>query len=359
MWGGYRYVGNQVEVQMFSGTGWALDESGKNVKVVAPSDARSLTIEKRFEFDHHTMTMSVVVRDPKSGRVYVFCKGAPEKIAQICDPTSVPDTFSKVAQRHAVEGCYVIGISVLSLGNLSEDEVQQLQRNNVEQSGKLGLLGLLLFRNELKSDTATAIEMIKTGDVRPVMVTGDNAHCGYYIAQQCKMVEPGTIIFLGNPADDGSGLRWSSMSPDASESDLGLTTEEAVARCESSSSELALTGKAVQVLTASGELTDLLLHTRIFARVKPDQKADIVELFIKEGYITGMCGDGGNDCGALRTAHCGIALSDAEASVVSPFTARGENKTIMSVVHVLCEGRCSLVTSFAAYRFYIMYGLNW
>jgi len=31
----------------------------------------------------------------------------------------------------------------------------------------------------------------------------------------------------------------------------------------------------------------------------------------------------------------------------------------MSVVHVLCEGRCALVTSFAAYRFYITYGLNW
>ena len=66
---------------------------------------------------------------------------------------------------------------------------------------------------------------------------------------------------------------------------------------------------------------------------------------------------GGNDCGALRAAHAGIALSEAEASVVSPFTSK--TKTVQSVVDVLCEGRCALATSFAAYRFYISYGLNW
>ena len=49
------------------------------------------------------------------------------------------------------------------------------------------------------------------------------------------------------------------------------------------------------------------------------------------GLIVGMCGDGGNDCGALRTAHAGIALSEAEASVVSPFTSRDKSVgTILS-----------------------------
>ncbi len=37
--------------------------------------------------------------------------------------------------------------------------------------------------------------------------------------------------------------------------------------------------------------------------------------------VSGMAGDGGNDCGALRASHAGIALSQAEASLVAPFSS--------------------------------------
>ena len=75
----------------------------------------------------------------------------------------------------------------------------------------------------------------------------------------------------------------------------------------------------------------VLLRTVVWARMSPDQKAQLVEalqviwdelvrrdiLFPQElGYVAAMCGDGANDCGALKAAHVGVSLSEAEASVV-------------------------------------------
>jgi len=92
-------------------------------------------------------------------------------------------------------------------------------------------------------------------------------------------------------------------------------------------------------------LQQVLLKAQIYARMSPDDKAKLVEqlqMFCKTEV--GMCGDGANDCGALKQADMGISLSEAEASIAAPFTSQIQD--ISSVVIVLREGRCALTTSF-------------
>ena len=343
-------VGNHVEVEMFKGSGWELDSDCATVTL----KGEKLTIVKAYDFDHITMTMSVIVKD-KDGNHSVYCKGAPRTIADL-STSGVPTDFDTVSEAHASRGNYCIGVGCKVLGKKTEAEVLAMNRGSIESG--LEFLAVMLFRNELKSDTAEAIKMIKDGDVRPVMVTGDIAECGWYIGKECGMIADGINVYKSNI--NGDTISWTNMDPSKDDHDpsKAVSTEDVLLK---ENTELAITGDAMKVLGPQG-CNDLLLKTRIFARVKPQQKVDVVNMYIDQGFITGMCGDGGNDCGALRAAHAGIALSEAEASVVSPFTSKKrdvggqEIQSVMAVVDVLCEGRCALVTSFAAYRFYITYG---
>jgi cation-transporting P-type ATPase 13A2 len=66
-----------------------------------------------------------------------------------------------------------------------------------------------------------------------------------------------------------------------------------------------------------------------------------------------MCGDGANDCAALKTADVGISLSQAEASIAAPFTSAVQN--IECVVTLLRQGRAALTTTFQAFKFMLLY----
>ena len=62
-----------------------------------------------------------------------------------------------------------------------------------------------------------------------------------------------------------------------------------------------------------------------------------------DGQKVGMCGEGANDCAALKVADVGISLSQAESSIAAPFTSNIPN--IECVITLIREGKASLTTT--------------
>ena len=99
----------------------------------------------------------------------------------------------------------------------------------------------------------------------------------------------------------------------------------------------------------------VLKHGRVFARMAPEDKALLVDSLKKEGFTTLMCGDGANDCSALRTAHVSVSLSPEEASIAANFTSKVQD--VSCVYEVLREGKCSLTTSIQTFKYMMLYSM--
>ncbi|ORY45640.1 HAD-like protein [Rhizoclosmatium globosum] len=359
-------VGNFVDVEMFRTTEARLGKPGEDMDVpisdatvvhAASNGDGQLQILKRFEFVHSNAYMTVLMRDPVTGKMYAYLKGSFEKIREICDSASLPPDAESNARFHASEGCYVLGFARKELpSNITYTDAVNLTRMDLERGG-IQFLGLCLFRNELKADTADALEELRDGGCRVVMITGDNMDTGVFVAKRCGMIrnnEFGEVLVVMGDVDpaDKNRVVWKTGSNQIEYQDL--TSKLAASRAGNyRPMELAVTGKAFNVLLNNGAMRNLLFDTRVFARMSPDDKVMCVRLHMEKA-ITAMCGDGGNDAGALKAAHSGIALSEAESSVVAHFSSR--NRSIFSCVELLREARCALDISFASYKYLIMYG---
>jgi len=123
-----------------------------------------------------------------------------------------------------------------------------------------------------------------------------------------------------------------------------------------------------EIYAMTGDIFDWILHNyseeqvntilkqcKVFARMLPDQKQLLVEKFQEMGYCVSFCGDGANDCGALKSADVGLSLSETEASVAAPFTSRETD--LKCVLNVIKEGRAALVTNFSCFKYMAIYSL--
>ncbi|XP_046518674.1 polyamine-transporting ATPase 13A2 isoform X10 [Equus quagga] len=322
-----------------------------------------LSILGRFPFSSALQRMNVVVAWPGAAQPEAYVKGSPELVAGLCNPATVPTDFAQMLQSYTAAGYRVVALASKPLPIApSLEAAQQLTRDTVEQD--LSLLGLLVMRNLLKPQTTPVIQALRRTRIRTVMVTGDNLQTAVTVARGCGMVGPQErlVIVHANPPERGQPASLELLPVEPSTAENGAKDPDQAASYivepDPRSSHLALSGSTFGVLMKHFPrlLPKVLVQGTVFARMAPEQKTELVCELQKLQYCVGMCGDGANDCGALKAADVGISLSQAEASVVSSFTS--SVASIECVPMVIREGRCSLDTSFSVFKYMALYSLT-
>ncbi|GAB7347984.1 hypothetical protein MBLNU459_g5485t1 [Dothideomycetes sp. NU459] len=393
------FVGDPLDLKMFQFTGWQYEEGSERPAAsdddeqnsLSPSVARpppgmefdidedqdspnskrpiELGVLKSFEFVSQLRRASVVVRQfgDRSGDVYV--KGAPECMKEICRPESFPPDYEELLSYYTHRGFRVIACATKHIFKLNWLKVQKMSREEAESN--LEFAGFIIFENKLKPTTTGVIEELRDAHIRTVMCTGDNILTAISVARECSLIDRSAHCFVphfveGDSRTALSRLAWESVDnpvyqldentlkplPPPADHDSSLPYDVSNLRNYS----VAVSGDVFRWIidfASPKVLREMLVCGQVFARMSPDEKNELVEKLQSIDYCAGFCGDGANDCGALKAADVGISLSEAEASVAAPFTSRVFD--ISCVPEVIREGRGALVTSFSCFKYMSLY----
>ncbi|XP_053246859.1 probable cation-transporting ATPase 13A5 isoform X2 [Podarcis raffonei] len=368
--------GDPLDVKMFEGTNWKMEESSSDESkgsvsrtIVKPDSSATqaplegIAILHQFPFSSSLLRMSVITQEIGNDIYDLYMKGAPETVAGFCKTNTVPKNFLRELKCFTSQGFRVIALAHKELRLNRGVNLDNLERDKMESG--LTFLGLLVMENRLKMETQAVLEELSSARIRSVMVTGDNLQTAITVARNCGMFSFGTRVILVEAREaEGSNrasVTWQ-LIEEVFNSDENTTPDISIdisdANGKDSDFHFALNGDTYHVLMKhfGSLLPKILLNATVFARMSPAQKSSLVEEFQKLDYYVGMCGDGANDCGALKMAHAGISLSEQEASVASPFTSQIPN--IECVPELIREGRAALVASFSVIKYLTLYGMG-
>jgi Ca2+-transporting ATPase len=249
-------------------------------------------------------------------RAQVFVKGAPERVLDMCGHwlsdekvsgtvagtaqgvlrTTVPDTFSLSSRSRAEQvavGMAARGLRVIAVASGQLTEPLRAE-NAPPQPTNLTLHGFLGMIDPLRAGAREAVADCHRAGVLVSMVTGDHRVTALAIAR-----------------------------------DLGLADRD-----DQVATAADVEGKS------SDELAEMVQRVRVFARVTPRQKLQIVDAARKSGHFVAVTGDGVNDAPALRAANIGVAMGKAGTDVAreaSELVISDDN--FSSIVGGIEEGR--------------------
>jgi P-type Ca2+ transporter type 2C len=188
--------------------------------------------------------------------IIAFTKGAPDILLQRCADVDVP-ALQRQIDVMAAGGQRILGFAYRYWSTMPQDMDAGSAENNLQFLGVCGMI------DPPREEVFDAVKQCKTAGVVPVMITGDHPLTAKTIATR--------IGILSNATD------------------------------------LLLTGQELAALDSDTFLAKVE-KIKVYARVSPEQKLQIVKMLQQKGHYVAMTGDGVNDAPSLKRANIGIAM---------------------------------------------------
>lgn len=218
------------------------------VEATAHRRAHPRTAE--IPFDSVRKRMTTIHQVPGRDRFLVVCKGAPDVLldGHIIEYGDL-DAARGVAADLAKQGLRVLAVA---------DREEQVDIDLATAESGLRLAGLIAITDPVRHNAAEVVAAFGNAGVNLLLITGDAPGTARAVAERIGL-DPGDHVVTGTDIDDG-------FDP----------------------------GPASQA--------------RVYARIRPEQKLDIVRAWQAGGQVVAMTGDGVNDAPALRRADIGVAM---------------------------------------------------
>ncbi|XP_071948299.1 endoplasmic reticulum transmembrane helix translocase-like [Antedon mediterranea] len=297
-------VGDPLEKATLTAVDWNLTKG--DVVISQKIRSQPLKIVQRFHFSSALKRMSVIASKQEPGSVecsyMVTVKGAAETLKSMF--TQIPENYDEVHSEMSREGARVLSMGYKKLGQLSSSQVRELTRDDVEKD--LIFAGFVVISCPLKSDSKAVIRDILHSSHYVAMITGDNPLTACHVAKELALTKKPHTLVLTKPNTNDNEWHWESID----ETVILPIIPQGGRKELIDKYDLCLTGEGLtEMQTSYMKYLNLLLPSvSVFARVAPKQKEFVITTLKSLGFVTLMCGDGTNDVGALRHAHCGVAL---------------------------------------------------
>uniref|UniRef100_A0A3B4AHY4 Polyamine-transporting ATPase 13A3 n=1 Tax=Periophthalmus magnuspinnatus TaxID=409849 RepID=A0A3B4AHY4_9GOBI len=184
--------GDPLDLKMFNATGWVLSSLTLchcifTCDVFCFGQSCEIGIVRQFPFSSALQRMSVVVRKLGEKHMNAFLKGAPEVVASLCKPHTVPESFAETLEAYTCQGFRVIALAHRQL----ETKLDVIEQN-------MEFLGLIIMQNKIKEETSGVLTDLHEAHIRTLMVTGDNMLTAISVARDCGMIRAHETVIIAN-----------------------------------------------------------------------------------------------------------------------------------------------------------------